>query len=67
MILMLLQVFIYLKVSEIYYRIYKNKKSRCFSASYTIYHPSFDQNILNPNERMLDISTNYSYVKKYLY
>jgi len=30
--------------------------------SYTIYHPSFDQNILNPNERILDISNNYSYV-----
>jgi len=28
--------------------------------SYTINHPSFDENILNPNERILDISTNYS-------
>ncbi|CAF0780260.1 unnamed protein product [Adineta ricciae] len=28
--------------------------------SFTIYQPSFDQQILNPNERVLDISTNYS-------
>jgi hypothetical protein len=35
-----------------------------FLASYTINHPSFDQEILNPNARILDISTNYSYVEK---
>jgi len=28
--------------------------------SFTIYQPSFDQQIVNPNERILDISTNYS-------
>ncbi|UJR35359.1 hypothetical protein I4U23_028116 [Adineta vaga] len=27
---------------------------------YTIHHPSFDQNILDPTRRILDISTNYS-------
>jgi len=36
-------------------------------ASYTIYQPSFDQNILNPNERILDISTNAPYVKKNIF
>ncbi|CAF0762309.1 unnamed protein product [Rotaria sp. Silwood1] len=28
--------------------------------SYTIHYPSFNQGIFNPNERILDISTNYS-------
>ena len=33
-------------------------------ASFNIQQPSFDTNFLNPNERILDISTNYSLVKK---
>ena len=35
-----------------------------FLASFSIHQPSFDNNILNPNEHILDISTNYSYVQK---
>ncbi len=41
-----------------------NEVITLFLASYTINHPSFDQEILNPNARILDISTNYSYVEK---
>ncbi len=41
-----------------------NEVINLFLASYTINHPSFDQEILNPNARILDISTNYSYVEK---
>lgn len=37
---------------------------RFLSASFTIHQPSFDEQILDPNERILTISTNYTYVPR---